>query len=242
MVPMPIQQVARVFAICCVGALVACSPAADSGEDDRAETPQTSQTTSTSAPVESVTSLAESASPAEPANSVDSPPEDCQVLTDFRTDVGRQQWLTVNDDVMGGQSDGGLTFVDDRLVFEGTINTDGGGFASLRLPLEVGSLTNDSAILIRASPDERTYMLTLDDQAVGRNRRVTHRATINFSSTPAVARQATLPLSGFAPAIFGQPVDDSPIEAATIDELGLMISDGVDGPFRLEVWWIASCP
>lgn len=239
---MPIHQVARVFAICCMGVLVACSPAADSGEDDRAETPLASQTTSTSAVVESGTSLAQSAIPAEPANPADNPPEGCQELTDFRTDAGRRQWQTVNDDVMGGQSDGGLTFVDDRLVFEGTINTDGGGFASLRLSLEVGSLTNDSAILIQAAPDERTYMLTLEDQAIGRNRRVTHRARIDFSSTIAGARQATLPLSGFTPAVFGQPVDDSPIEAATIDELGLMISDDVDGPFRLEVWWIASCP
>lgn len=242
MVPMSIHQVARVFAVCCIGALVACSPVADSGVDDRAETTQTSQTTSTSALVVSGTSLAESASPAEPADSASYPPEGCQELTDFRTAVGRQQWQTVNDDVMGGLSEGGLRFVDDRLVFEGTINTDGGGFASLRLPLDVGSLADSTSILIQAAPDERTYMLTLDDQAIGRNRRVSHRATIVFSNTAEDTRQASLQLSGFSPAIFGQPVQDSPIEAATIDELGLMISDGVDGPFRLEVLWIASCP
>ena len=62
-------------------------------------------------------------------------------LTDFDSDDANQRWLVVNDDVMGGRSLGGVSFDAGILIFAGQTDTDGGGFSSLRLPLEPQTLS-----------------------------------------------------------------------------------------------------
>lgn len=172
------------------------------------------------------------------------PPPQCTVLSDSAVGTETQAWQVVNDDVMGGQSEGELAYVEGRLVFAGVINTNGGGFSSLRLPVELGSLASARSIMMRAIGDGRSYMLTLDDQLQGRNQRVSHRADIDLpvSANGTEASVVTIPVADFAPAIFGQPVDDVAVQVEVVDEIGLMISDGLDGPFRLEVEWLAGCP
>ena len=43
-----------------------------------------------------------------------------------------RQWVTVNDNVMGGRSIGDFTIKEGKLVFRGSTNTNGGGFSSIR--------------------------------------------------------------------------------------------------------------
>lgn len=43
-----------------------------------------------------------------------------------------EDWVVVNDGVMGGRSDGRVDADNGHLVFSGTLNTHGGGFASTR--------------------------------------------------------------------------------------------------------------
>lgn len=161
-------------------------------------------------------------------------------LADFTSDVANSQWLVVNDDVMGGQSLGGLGFDDERLVFDGSINTDGGGFSSLRLPLDPDTLTAHDRIVFRARTDGRAYMVTFDDSLPGRDRRVSHRAEIPFEPT-GEWQEATVAFADLFPAVFGRPIDDLPFRPDLATRMGLMISDGIDGDFRLEVDWIDLC-
>jgi hypothetical protein len=42
--------------------------------------------------------------------------------------------------------------------------------------------------------------------------------------------------------IFGRPIDDLPFRKHLATRMGLLISDGADGPFRLEIDWIDLCP
>lgn len=245
------QVLRRVTAFVAVLALAGCSfgardeaaredaSAAGTNQAQTLEPPPSLPTTAPPSTAPPISAPARTA-PAQAEGSDAGPPAGCVLLTDFETDQGRQRWQSVNDDVMGGQSEGRLSFADGVLIFEGTINTNGGGFSSIRTPIDSGTLAGFSSIAISVTPDERSYMVTLEDQADGRNRRVNHRAAIGPSGAgqPAVD---TLAFTDFVPAIFGQPVDDSPVEPETINELGLMISDGTDGPFRLEVAWIVGC-
>lgn len=89
---------------------------------------------------------------------LDDQPAPCDRLTDFDSEESNRRWLVVNDDVMGGQSLGGLAFDDGMLTFDGAVDTDGGGFASLRFPLEPGQLAGSDRIVFRARPDDRSYM------------------------------------------------------------------------------------
>ncbi|MFT7473973.1 MAG: NADH dehydrogenase [ubiquinone] 1 alpha subcomplex assembly factor 1 [Verrucomicrobiales bacterium] len=172
------------------------------------------------------------------------PPNDqalCRRLTDFDSDDANQRWLVVNDDVMGGQSLGGLSFDAGILIFEGAINTDGGGFSSLRLPLEPHALNGHDRIEFRVRPDDRAYLVTFDDNLASRDRRVSHRAPIEFG-TPGEWQTISVSFDNLFPAIFGRPIDDLPFRKDLATRMGLMISDGTDGPFRLEIDWIDLCP
>lgn len=172
------------------------------------------------------------------------PPDDqapCHRLTDFDSDRANQRWLVVNDDVMGGRSFGGLSFDAGILIFEGETNTDGGGFSSLRLPLEPHALSPYDRVELRARPDDRAYMVTFDDGPASRTRRVSHRAPIDFAA-PGEWQTISVPFDNLFPAIFGTPIDDLPFREDLATRMGLMISDGADGPFRLELDWIDLCP
>ena len=170
----------------------------------------------------------------------DNDPEPCQRLTSFESDESNQQWLVVNDNVMGGRSVGGLSFDAATLIFEGEINTNGGGFSSLRLPLEPQALSRYDRIEFRARPDERSYMVTFDDDLASRDRRVSHRAPINFE-TPGAWQTVSVAFTDLFPAVFGRPVEDLPFRRDLATRMGLMISDSIDGPFRLEIDWIDFC-
>ena len=162
-------------------------------------------------------------------------------LADFDCDEANQRWLVVNDNVMGGRSHGGLSFDAGILIFKGEIDTHGGGFSSLRLPLEPEALSPYDRIELRARPDGRAYMVTFDDGPSSGDRRVSHRAPIEFPA-PGEWQIISISFDKLSAAIFGRPIDDLPFQKNLANRMGLMISDGVDGPFRLEIDWIDLCP
>lgn len=172
-------------------------------------------------------------------NEVD--PVPCRRLADFESDEANRRWRTVNDDVMGGRSLGGPSFAGGILVFEGSTDTDGGGFSSVRMPLEPRALVPHDRIEFRARPDPRTYLVTFDDDQPARDRRVSHRAPIEF---PVVGEWQTVSVAfdDLFPAIFGRPVEELPFRKDLATRMGVMVSDGRDGPFRLEIDWIDVCP
>lgn len=83
--------------------------------------------------------------------------------------------------------------------------------------------------------------MTFDDDLATRDRRVSHRAPIEFGA-PGEWQTAEVTFDELRPAIFGQPIDDLPFREDLATQLGVMISDGVDGPLQLEIDWIEVCP
>ena len=53
-------------------------------------------------------------------------------VVDFDVVTADLDWRVVNDAVMGGRSFSQVRIVDHRLTFTGSLNTNGGGFASVR--------------------------------------------------------------------------------------------------------------
>ena len=84
-------------------------------------------------------------------------------LTDFEDAAAAERWKTVNDGVMGGKSKGGMSVQDGVMTFAGTINTDGGGFSSVRMSVKPGTLAGCGRLLLRVKGDGRTYRLTVED-------------------------------------------------------------------------------
>ena len=84
-------------------------------------------------------------------------------------------------------------------------------------------------------------MVTFDDDVPARDRRVSHRAPIEFAAA-GEWQTVSVSFDSLFPAIFGQPIDDLPFREDLATRMGVMISDGVDGAFRLEIDWIDLCP
>jgi monofunctional biosynthetic peptidoglycan transglycosylase len=137
---------------------------------------------------------------------------------------------------MGGRSSSRVVPTRTHAVFAGRLSlANGGGFASVRIPVEEGALAGAERIRLRVRGDGRRYELRLR-----RGRRFTEVAwTASFQ--PPEGRWATveIPLDAFEPTFRGsRPRGVGPLDPGGIGQIGFMLSDGREGPFRLEVAWV----
>jgi hypothetical protein len=73
-------------------------------------------------------------------------------------------WYRLDDGVMGGQSETNhVCGSDGSLHFAGLINTNGGGFCSIRAPIPSGLPANTEKIRLRFTGDGKTYKLLLSE-------------------------------------------------------------------------------
>lgn len=149
-----------------------------------------------------------------------------------------EQWLIVNDNVMGGRSTGAFSVNDGVLQFAGRLNTRGGGFASIRSRGLLHSLAPFRGVTLRVRGDGRRYSCDLRATPRLAGREATWKAM--FETTPEVWTQVRLPFATFVPTWRGRTLDPA-TEGGTgslagrSGSIGVTIADGVDGPFALEI-------
>ncbi|MEM6838408.1 MAG: CIA30 family protein [Cyanobacteria bacterium P01_C01_bin.120] len=164
----------------------------------------------------------------------------CQRITDFDTSEENESWAIVNDNIMGGQSLGGPAFDGSVMTFSGYINTNGGGFSSVRKALEPGVLEPYSKVVLRVRPDGRAYRVILEDRLETRSSPTVHRKNIEFG--PAGEWQTvSVAFDQLQPSVFGDPVEAPRFRKDLASRLGIMLNDVGDGPFQLEIDWIDLC-
>ncbi len=158
----------------------------------------------------------------------------------FDEPLPRSAWSAVNDGVMGGRSSGGPSYENGYMVFGGVINTNGGGFSSVNTGLQPGMLTGVSGIKLRVRSDGRSYKLTMRTDARFRGRSIAFQAPI--PETP-LGEWADVMVSfeDLRPSIFGRPLRGATFDPSEVFVLGIILSDGIDGPFRLEVDSLETC-
>lgn len=155
-----------------------------------------------------------------------------RIIFDFGNKKEADQWMAVNDSVMGGISEGQpLLDEDGHLVFSGSISlANNGGFSSIRtIPLDFG-LEGYEGIRIRVKGDGRTYQFRL--------RTNKHFDGVAFKQEFATKAGAwieiDLPFASFLPSFRGKILQDvDPLVAADIRQLGFLIADRTAGPFNL---------
>ena len=156
---------------------------------------------------------------------------------DFSATDIQLKWRSVNDDVMGGRSSGGPSIEGGHLIFAGTINTDGGGFSSVRTELEPGELSAATGIAMRVKSDGRAYKITLKTDARHDSRPVSFQAKI----AGAVAGQwseVNIPFTDLKPSVHGRAVEGLVFDSARVESVGIIIADSQDGAFQIGVAWI----
>ncbi|MCC5828624.1 MAG: CIA30 family protein [Phycisphaeraceae bacterium] len=160
--------------------------------------------------------------------------DDARVLFDFADERQSAVWQTVNDNVMGGVSQGGFRITSSRtLMFGGILSLDNnGGFSQIRTRPMLDGLEDFDAIRVRVRGDGRSYwfdLRTTDRLAAGSYRQ-------SFATEAGEWSEIVLPFSKFQFSVFGREVRRAPaLRARDIRSLGLTIYDGSDGAFRLEI-------
>jgi hypothetical protein len=163
--------------------------------------------------------------------------DDTLTLADFPASMQDLPWRVVNDNVMGGRSEGGIRLDKRALLFAGRTNTDGGGFSSIRSDTRRFDLEAYDGVRLRVRGDGRTYTFRLTTwDTRGGPRRPSYWA--DFETRGDGWEIVDVPFRRFRPRWRGQWLEGPELNPAAIDGLGLMIYDEQDGPFRLEVDWI----
>lgn len=159
------------------------------------------------------------------------------IITDFDSSVESAQWRTVDDNVMGGLSQGNLVITQASTgLFSGTISLENnGGFSSVRRGIDGLAVGLDDAIALRIKGDGRQYQFRLKMDTS--DRAISYRA--EFNTTADEWTTVSLPLSSFEPVFRGRVVADAaPLVPSEVEEIGLLLASKQDGAFTLEVDWI----
>ena len=165
-------------------------------------------------------------------DTVRSHPDESLTIADF-SKPHDLDWYVVNDNVMGGRSEGGFTIEQGELRFSGSTNTNGGGFSSIRTQPVQMDLSRFSGVRLKVMGDGRRYTWRLTTNARWRGRTVSYWA--DFHAREGVWATVDIPFSKFVPRFRGIRLDGPELETRQITGMGLMIYDELDGPFELRV-------
>jgi NADH dehydrogenase [ubiquinone] 1 alpha subcomplex assembly factor 1 len=169
--------------------------------------------------------------PVMPLDASDSQPKRQMLLTDFTMSSSGVAWYVVNDNVMGGRSEGDFEQRPGELSFLGRTNTNGGGFSSIRTrPLQL-DLSDYAGIRLYVKGDGRAYTWRLSTAASWRGRSVGYWA--NFETRKGTWSTVNIPFAKFIPRVRGNQLDGPALDLELITGMGLMNYDKQDGPFEL---------
>lgn len=174
---------------------------------------------------------------ASPVGATATPEPAMTPLFSFETNADEPRWVAVNDGVMGGRSRGGPEVEQGVLTFSGLLSLENnGGFSSVRTVGRDFDFSDATAVVLRVRGDGRRYQLRLATDA--RFRGITVSYGGEFATETGQWTEVRVPLADLRPSAHGFALQGPPLDASRVRELGLLIGDKRDGPFRLEVDWI----
>jgi NADH dehydrogenase [ubiquinone] 1 alpha subcomplex assembly factor 1 len=159
-------------------------------------------------------------------------------VTLFDHDGNGPDWITVNDDVMGGVSTStvSIDLEAQRLAFSGNLSVENnGGFASIRSRWTTYDLGLYDGIALRVRGDGNYYRFRIRTEDSGPE--ISYTAL--FETKANVWQEIYIPFSEMTPLYRGRIISGvGPLDPTSIRSFGLMLADGQQGQFLLEVDWI----
>ncbi|MEL6491634.1 MAG: CIA30 family protein [Cyanobacteria bacterium J06621_3] len=159
------------------------------------------------------------------------------LITDFNNPAESSQWRTVNDTVMGGNSQSEFRLTpESTALFTGTISLENnGGFSSVRRRTDGSDFANAQVVTLRVKGDGLRYQLRL--KMSESDRAVSYRT--EFDTRDGEWITLSLDLDKFEPVFRGRIIEDAPaLVPAEVQEIGILLGDKQSGEFELEIDWI----
>tara|TARA_B100000941_G_scaffold218523_1_gene161248 strand:- start:221 stop:799 length:579 start_codon:yes stop_codon:yes gene_type:complete len=143
-------------------------------------------------------------------------------------------WNIVNDTVMGGRSQARMSVRDNKAEFMGFLSlANNGGFSSVRAYYP-NDLFDINSIVLRVRGDGRKYSFRV---RTDNNSWVSY--TQSFDTKKDTWQEVVLDIKDFYPTYRGYSLRNIPkLSDSIIREIGIMISDKIEGNFKIDVDWI----
>ncbi|MFM7202726.1 MAG: CIA30 family protein [Myxococcota bacterium] len=162
------------------------------------------------------------------------------VVFDFRQQAEVDRWYAVNDDVMGGISQGNFSLVEPgEALFSGTLSLENnGGFSTVRSRARSWSeLDGNAGLSIKVKGDGRTYSFFVQTS----KQQDVLVYEVPFKTVAGEWITLDFGFELFRVNYMGwNPSGYQALEPRKIQKFGFMLNDGQQGPFALEVDWIAT--
>ncbi len=152
-----------------------------------------------------------------------------QIIYDFNEDVSLQNWEVLDDEVMGGRSQGNIDLNPQGYgIFRGMVSLEkNGGFSSVRYTATNLSVNPKDHIKIRLKGDGKRYQFR-----VKHDRKAYESYITNFETT-GEWEEITIPLKKLYPTFRGKHLDQPNFNHNTIYQLGFMIANKKAEEFEL---------
>ena len=151
------------------------------------------------------------------------------VLFDFEEKSNIQDWMIINDGVMGGLSKGELTLTHDGYgQFKGIISLENfGGFSSMRLQFNQINIEKYSAIRLRIKGDGKQYQFRLKSNLDE------YQSYIQYFETSGKWEIIELNLNDFYPSFRGRKLSMANYPGKFLEEVSFLIGNKKAEEFNL---------
>lgn len=152
-----------------------------------------------------------------------------QLIFDFEKTSALDQWNIVDDEVMGGRSNGSMALSSEgHGIFSGDISLENnGGFSSVRYEFSPISVDKDQKVRIRLKGDNKRYQF-----------RVKHRVSdyasyITYFETNGEWQDLEFRLGDLYPTFRGRTLNRPDFDHESIEEIRFLIGNGRPESFKL---------
>ncbi|WP_372769937.1 CIA30 family protein [Lutibacter sp.] len=152
-----------------------------------------------------------------------------KVIFDFNKSSDVQDWIVVDDVVMGGESSGTFKLNDDGFgVFEGSISLDNnGGFSSVRYRFQKTMIKECTTIIVKLRGDGKKYQFRIKSNSGD------YYSYIAPFLTSGDWQEIEIPLKDMYPSFRGRRLDQPNFSKDYIEEITFLIGNKKKENFKL---------
>lgn len=152
-----------------------------------------------------------------------------KVIFDFNKNSDVQDWIVVDDAVMGGESSSTFKLNDDGFgIFEGSISLDNnGGFSSVRYRFQKTMIKECTSIVIKLRGDGKNYQFRIKSNSGD------YYSYIATFSTSGEWQEIEIPLKDMYPSFRGRRLDQPNFSKDYIEEITFLIGNKKKEKFKL---------
>ncbi|MEN8797965.1 MAG: CIA30 family protein [Flavobacteriaceae bacterium] len=152
-----------------------------------------------------------------------------QLIFDFNRDANIENWLVVDDGVMGGRSKGNLSITPEgHGLFEGKVSLENnGGFSSLRHRFDSIAVDQTNSIRIRLKGDGKRYQFRV------KNSTGEYFSYVSHFESSGNWEEIVIPLKDMVPQFRGRRLDLPNFAHKQIEEIAFLIGNKKAESFSL---------